>query len=185
MQKKRNRRAAPMEDRFWPKVNRDGPVPEHRPELGPCWLWTAATYPNGYGMFGMGRRGTGVKGAHIVSWELANNTPVPDGQWVCHRCDNKLCVNPAHLFLGTPRDDVQDMIEKGRAKWQIDPAFGYITRGDTHPRATLTEAVIREIYRRYAGGGIYQKDLALEYGVGQSTISRIALGKERAILPAN
>jgi len=102
----------PLADRLWEKVNRDGPVPPHCPELGPCWIWTRAANKAGYGKIGSGE-GAGTLATHRVSWELTNGR-VPDGLFVLHRCDNPPCCNPAHLFLGTSRDNTQDMIAKGR-----------------------------------------------------------------------
>lgn len=106
--------------RFWSKVDRNGPA---HPELGTrCWVWTASTAA-GYGNFCV-RRPLNV-GSHRFSWELSNG-PIPEGLWVLHRCDNRRCVNPAHLFLGTAKDNVRDMIAKGRdvppPYWMRPPA---------------------------------------------------------------
>ena len=97
-------------DRFFVKVNKKGPVPSHCPELGPCWLWTAATTIYGYGQFFFNGR---LEGAHRVSWRL-HIGEIPDGRCVLHRCDVPRCVNPAHLFLGTKRDNALDSVRKGR-----------------------------------------------------------------------
>lgn len=94
-------------DFFWRKVDKGGS----------CWNWTGGT--NGkYGCFGIVDR---VVYAHRHSYELANG-PIPGGLFVCHNCpdgDNPFCVNPAHLFLGTHQQNMDDMIAKGRAKHQI------------------------------------------------------------------
>ena len=94
---------------FWSKVDKNGPVPAHRPELGPCWLWTASTATKGYGQF---MWGTAVAGTHRIAWLLTF------GRWpepcCLHHCDNPRCVRPDHLFEGTHADNIADMFAKGR-----------------------------------------------------------------------
>ena len=105
----------PLVDRFWKKVNKEGPTPEHCPELGPCWIWTAA-HKNGkwkYGVITKTGKGDSLVLAHRVSWEL-HYGPIPEGLLALHKCDNPPCVNPSHLFLGTFFDNTNDMREKGR-----------------------------------------------------------------------
>jgi hypothetical protein len=97
--------AKPLEERFWPKVNKTAP--------NGCWEWTACTNELGYGWIAAGtRQGRHLK-AHRVSYALAFGE-VPEGMSVLHRCDNPLCVKPSHLFLGTQADNMADMIRKGR-----------------------------------------------------------------------
>lgn len=96
----------PTVARFWLKVNKNGPVPPHRPELGPCWLWTGARDRGGYGQFS-GR-------AHRWSWLIHHGYRPGHGLFVCHHCDNPPCVRPDHLFLGTASDNARDMVAKGR-----------------------------------------------------------------------
>lgn len=77
----------------------------------PCWEWMGTKNPNGYGRFSSRYFSTQ---AHRASWEIFVG-PIPDGLFICHKCDNKSCVNPEHLFLGTQHDNMQDMAQKGRS----------------------------------------------------------------------
>jgi hypothetical protein len=124
-----------------------------------CWLWTGITI-DGYGMTRRRREGGGrtYRGAHRLMWERLHGS-VPPGKMVCHRCDVRCCVNPAHLFLGTAADNSADAVAKGRT-----------SRGSNRPLAKLTEADVRTIRSRV---GELQRVLAAEFGVGQTVISTI------------
>ncbi len=97
------------EERFSDRVNRDGPIPEHRPELGNCWLWTGPVGKHGYAPFQV----NGVQClAHWYAYERANGAR---SGHVMHLCDNRRCVRAEHLAIGTNADNVADKVEKGRA----------------------------------------------------------------------
>jgi len=156
--------ARPLAERFWEKVDKNGPVPVHRPDLGPCWIWTAGINKprGGYGMFAL-RKGV-IRRAHRIAWELTYGSP--GDLWVLHHCDNPPCVRPAHLFLGTPKDNAGDMEAKGR---------GNHPRGSARSQARLSEAdvlAIREARRQGAVGA----ELARRYGVHRSTVYHICQG---------
>ncbi len=115
--------------RFWPKVNKNGNIPRHLPELGECWEWTGYITKKGYGLF----RNIKHIHAHRFSYEIHNNCKLNDPLiLVCHRCDNRKCVRPDHLFLGTSNDNIQDMVNKKRQ-----------ASGLRHGRYTHPESIIR------------------------------------------
>ncbi len=94
------------EERFWSKVDKQGPPPALRPELGPCWLWTAAKSVSGYGRFGTAALSGGGQAAHRASWRMAHG-PIPEGLHIDHLCRVHNCVNPAHLEPVTPKVNSQ------------------------------------------------------------------------------
>lgn len=157
-----------LQSRYWPRVDTNGPIPEHRPELGPCWVWTAGL-THGYGWIGIGK-GRNER-AHRLAW-IFRFGPIPVGLYVLHKCDNRACVNPTHLFLGTHADNMADMVAKGRAR-------GGHPAGENHPSIVLSDRRVAELRARAAQGGITQRQLAKEFNVGQATISRIVSGKCR------
>lgn len=95
-------------EHFWARVTIGSPA-KHMPQIGPCWNYSGSTLSR-YGAFNRG----GVRQlAHRLSWMLTVG-PIPPGMLVCHHCDNRLCVRPTHLFLGTAQDNKDDWVRKFR-----------------------------------------------------------------------
>jgi len=133
---------------------------EKIPEAG-CWIWMGATQVRGYGeLISHNRKHL----AHRASYE-AFVGPIPKGMNVCHSCDNVYCVNPAHLFLGTQKQNLQDMASKGRS-----------TRGQRNPMAKLTEEEVKDI-KYFLSIGINDSDIAKQYEVTRGAINLIKQGK--------
>ncbi len=157
--------------RFWSKVSKtvDG-----------CWLWTAATRgKTGYGAFKYEGK---VIDAHRMSWELAHG-PIPEGLFVCHTCDERLCVNPQHLFLGTSQENALDAVNKGRMKPPAYEPHHKRAKGTENSAAILTEEQVVEIRERYKAGGVSSRFLGRVYGVCHTTIQRIVKGRYWAHVP--
>lgn len=156
--------------RFWKKVDKNGPVPAHCPELGPCWVWIGKRNDNGYGIFTIGKM---CLRSHRISWELSEG---PTSLHVLHKCDNPACLNPSHLFAGTQQDNVEDMWSKARAV----PPPAHL--GAANNRARLTAEQVIEIRRLYAGGAT-QTELGARFGMRQNKISDIVLCRVWKHLP--
>ena len=122
-----------------------------------CWIWMGTTDADGYGV--LKSKGKMLK-AHRLSYELFNG-PIPDDKCVCHSCDVRSCIAPAHLWLGGNADNMRDMNLKGRQP-----------KGEAHGMARLTEASVINIRSR-AASGESQRALACEYGAGATTIGKI------------
>lgn len=166
-------RARDMATRFWEKVDRAG-----GPEA--CWPWRSGTDRDGYGRFTVSRslRGTG---AHRMAYELCVGE-IPDGMCVCHACDNPLCCNPSHLFIGTNADNVLDRHTKGRDATG-DRSFARIhperiKRGEQINTAKLTAQQVRDIRALYYLYGVTQVELAQMYPVNRQNISGIVRGEK-------
>lgn len=149
-------------DRFWDKVDKNGPIPEHCPEIGQCWVWIAAPNAKGYGNFWLHGR---YWLAHRAACFLTGN-PLPDDKNGCHACDNRLCVRPSHIFPGTQQENMDDAKAKGR-----------VHRGENVHTSKLSEDDVRQIRERYVPFVCTQQMLADEFGVDRSMIGYITRGK--------
>ncbi len=141
--------------RFWSKVDVRG--------KDECWPWTGAISNGRYGHLWGGDK---LVYAHRFSFEL-HSGPIPDGMDVCHSCDVPSCVNPAHLWLGTRKDNVADMIEKGRGNWSNRAC------GEKQGNSKLTKEQVLDIRAKYATRKHTQQELADMFGVVQSAIGRV------------
>lgn len=128
-----------------------------------CLLWLGSTSNRGYGDMSIDGR---MYSVHRVAF-TENIGPIPSGMCVCHRCDVRSCVNPAHLFIGTHADNMADMAQKGRG---VNP----VLYGGEHGNAKLCSSEVAEI--RALKGAVSQRTLARRFGVGKSQIDRIQNG---------
>lgn len=136
-----------LEDRFWKKVNK----------TKGCWTWIGCINPGGYGGFGFnGKR----EYAHRVSYLFAYGK-IPHGLCVCHSCDNRKCVNPKHLWLGTVADNLADAYAKGRT-----------IKGEDSKKSKLKTSDVLQI-KALLNEGALQRVLAKEYDVSTDTIGKI------------
>lgn len=124
-----------------------------------CWIWIGAT--RGLDNYGAMRVGNRTIGAHRVSYVIHNGN-IPRGLQVLHRCDVRHCVNPDHLFVGTQKDNIRDMLNKGRGGDTSN-------KGESHPACKINESIVKEIRE----SSLSQKELRLKYGISQSHIHRI------------
>lgn len=121
-----------------------------------CWNWTSTMNSEGYGMLSMNGK---LIRAHRISFRMFRGELL-HGMEVCHRCDNRLCVRPSHLFLGTHKDNMQDMFKKNRRR---------TVRGEASGRAKLTEEQVKQIRESSDSHAV----LARKFGVYKATVTAI------------
>ncbi len=158
---------ASVEERFWSKVDKSGD----------CWLWTAGRAGGTYCAFR-------VDGKTVLAHRFIYETtygPIPAGLFVCHHCDNRRCVRPDHLFLGTAGDNNHDRAVKGRSGANIGRYMrdhpDRRAKGERQHSAKLTADQVREIRRAYGNQEMSQRVLARAYGVTKSSIQAIVRGE--------
>ncbi len=130
-----------------------------------CWLWTGGQDGHGYGLITIRPEFVAAR-THRLSY-LAFNGEIPEGIHVLHTCDMPLCINPEHLFLGTHKENMEDMRKKNRAARM---------KGEKNFHAKLTEAKVLKMREEWKSGRHY-KEIASEYGIKPTNVHRILSGK--------
>lgn len=138
-----------------------------------CWEWPKSiNKQTGYGQFMVTSKPMVLETAHRLSYIFCHGE-LPKGQFVCHHCDNRRCFNPAHLFIGSPADNISDMIRKGRQQKYVDQPKGkdhhLVKNPELSPTRKLSEQQVREIF--HADGK--HREIADAYGVFSATIADI------------
>lgn len=157
-----------LETRFWCRVDKDGPIPSHVPNLGKCWVWVGLCDPDGYGRIHViGRFGLRKRDyrAHKIAYMLEHGGPPPASTpFITHLCDNgKIgCVRPSHLMADTHEGNMRGLVERGRSN-----------KGERHWHAKVTESDVRRIRALYASGSMRYIDIAQMYGVSKGTVLSI------------
>lgn len=142
---------------FWSYVKKDG-----HPKG--CWEWQKSCLKSGgYGQFNLNGD---MWRTHVLSYVLTRGD-IPDGIWICHECDNPKCVNPDHLFPGTPQDDMTDMIKKGRARH---------SHGEDRPMAIHTNEEVANLKALLLEGVMSRARLARMFNFDRSSVTKIAKG---------
>jgi len=141
-----------LSERFWEKVSK----------TDTCWLWTAGTTKSGYGSI---RINGAAKRAHRVAYEMLVG-PIPEGAVLLHSCDTPACVNPAHLSIGSQKENIHDAIEKGRH-----------CHGEKHWNYKISPQIIKDIQSAHVGGAT-GRAIAKHFAISESLVSKILSGKK-------
>jgi predicted XRE-type DNA-binding protein len=158
--KKQGRPRGNYEERFWRKVNKNSGVTSPFAD-GECWEWTKGLFTNGYGAFNY--YGKNVH-SHVFSWFLHSGL-WPD-KLVLHKCDNRRCVRPDHLWLGTNADNMKDKKDKGRT-----------AKEESHGSSKLTKKQVWKIHKLYREKGLTQENISLKINISRGQVSYIVDGK--------
>lgn len=146
----------PLEVRFWRMIEK----------TETCWLWTGAKKEWGHGVMNSGgRNGKSIR-VHRLSWEMHNGV-IPEGLFVCHRCDVPNCVNPDHLFVGSHQDNMTDCKNKGRYDRVKRP------KGERHGMAKLSAKQAQSLRDDYDTGSFTLHQLGAKYGISHAQAQRI------------
>lgn len=148
-----------VEQRFWSSVDK----------TDCCWNWMAGKTRTGYGQFKAG----GLHGAHRYSYVL-RHSHIPQGMQINHHCDNRACVNPDHLYAGTAKQNMQDMLRRGRDR----------VIGSRNGHASLNEEIIPFV-RLWLSKGYKQREISQAFGIGRNTLYYIKSGRSWShVMPA-
>lgn len=158
-------------ERFWAKVNKNGPIV--RPELGPCWLWPRVGN-NGYGK-------TTIRlkhwAAHRLAWVYANGE-IPEGLCVCHSCDTPTCVRPTHLWLGTSQENTTDKVLKNRGATRTKIVNESFVKNSNMKLCEWDVRLIRAFSKEFTNAKI-----APIFGISRAYVSEVVSGKTWGHIP--
>ena len=146
-----------IEERFLSKINKDGPIPKHAPELGKCWLWNGAHFTTGYGKLLIGGK---FKQASRVAYQLFNGELK---NFALHKCDNRGCCNPSHIYDGDNFDNMADRLARGT----------YPTRHNGHKKAKITGEKF-DRFKVLILSGKSPLSIASDFGVHPSVAGKLA-----------
>ena len=148
-----------QEEKFWSKVGKEGP--------DNCWFWLSSCDSKGYGKVRFYKRN---RLSHRVAWEIVRGSINDRWLFVCHSCDNRLCCNPNHLFLGTAKDNAMDMARKGRVGRSNMPGW-------MNGNARLNPEDVAEM-KRLRSDGHTLASIGKRFGVTSSHVGNIYHGRK-------